>query len=367
MEKFRRAFGKLRDPRAANAQHELLEILFIALAAMLCGAQSASDMELFGRSKEGFLGQFLRLEHGIPSHDTFSRVFRLLNPAAFECHFRRFVAAFAKANRRSLTGVVAVDGKAMRRAYERGGSATPIQMVNVFAAEARMALATRRAPGRNEALGAVEVLDLLCLEGCIVTADALHCNRAFAAKVLEHEADYVLALKQNQGKLFDLVASRFTRQGPRRSAEQLQPATHDRREQRRATVIRDSSLALSQNFPGIVALGRITSRRRQLGGRAEPVAVRYFLLSKYLTPRQLLLTVRSHWSIENQLHWILDVNFDEDGCRARKDNAPENLAILLRLAVNIVRSSTNPVSMRQKIKRAAWDDSYLLELLAQMR
>jgi predicted transposase YbfD/YdcC len=310
----------------------------------------------------------LRLEHGIPSHDTFSRVFRLLNPAAFEHHFRRFMVAFVKANRKPLTGVVAVDGKALRRAYERGGSATPIQMVNVFAAETRMVLAARRAPGRNEALGAVEVLDLLCLKGCIVTADALHCNRAFAAKVLECQADYVLALKQNQGKLFDAVARRFARTGPRRSAERLEPATHDRRERRRATVICDKSLAEAQNFPGIVALGRITSRRRQLGGGpADPPAVRYFLLAKALSPRQLLLAVRSHWSIENQLHWMLDVNFNEDACRARKDNAPENLAILHRLAINIIRSHPEPTSMRQKIKRAAWDDAFLLGALTHMQ
>jgi predicted transposase YbfD/YdcC len=368
MGKFERAFAKLRDPRAANAQHELLEILVIALAATLCGAQTAAEMALFGRSKEALLRQFLRLEHGIPSHDTFSRVFRLLNPAAFEHHFRRFMAAFAKANLRSLTGVVAIDGKALRRAYERGGSATPIQMVNVFAAETRMVLAARRAPGRNEALGAVEVLDLLCLKGCTVTADALHCNRAFAAKVLERQADYVLALKQNQGKLYDAVARRFTRSGPRRSAERLEPATHDRGEQRRATVIRDKSLAEAQNFPGIVALGRITSRRRQLGGGpADPPAVRYFLLSNYLSPRQLLLAVRSHWSIENQLHWTLDVNFNEDACRARKDNAPENLAIVHRLAINIIRSHPEPTSMRQKIKRAAWDEAFLLGVLTHMQ
>ena len=366
MGKFKRAFAKLPDPRAANAQHELLEIVFIALAATLCGAQSAAEMELFGHAKAALLRQFLRLEHGIPSHDTFSRVFRLLNPAAFEHHFRRFMAAFAKANR-SHAGVVAVDGKAMRRAYQRGGAATPIQMVNVFAAETRMVLATRRAPGRNEALGALEVLDLLSLHGCTVTADALHCHRAFAAKVLERGADYVLALKQNQSKLYDLVASRFARQGPRRSAERLEPATHDRREWRRATVIHALCLATTANFPGIVALGRITSRRHQLHGRADPVVVRYFLLSQYLSPRQLLLTVRSHWAIENQLHWMLDVNFNEDACRARADNAPENLAILHRLAINIIRSHPDAISMRQKIKRAAWDNSYLLGVLSHMR
>ena len=367
MGKFKQAFRKLRDPRAANAQHDLLEILVIALAATLCGAQSAAEMALFGRSKQALLRQFLRLEHGIPSHDTFSRVFRLLNPAAFEHHFRRFMAAFVKANRQPLSGVVAVDGKALRRAYERGCSATPMQMVNVFAAETRMALAVRQAPGRNEALGALEVLRMLCLKGCTVTADALHCHRVFAATVLDRGADYVLALKQNQSKLYAAVASRFARKGVRRSAERLEPTTHDRREWRRATVIRDSSLAAAKTFPGVVALGRITSRRRQLGGSATPPLVRYFLLSKYLSPRQLLLTVRSHWAIENQLHWMLDVNFNEDACRARKDHAPENLAILLRLAINFIRAHPEPISMRQKIKRAAWDDSFLLGLFRHMR
>ena len=367
MVKFKRAFAKLRDPRAANAQHNLLEILFIALAATLCGAQGASEMVLFGRSKEALLRQFLQLEHGIPSHDTFSRVFRLLNPRAFEHHFRRFMAQFAKANGLQLGGVVALDGKARRGAYDRGCSATPLQMVNVFAAEARLALAARRAPGRNEVAGALDVLDMLCLKGCILTADALHCHRAFASKVLERGADYVLALKQNQSKLCAAVVSRFARKGARRSAERLEPSTHDRREQRRATVIRDTSLATDHNFPGIVAIGRITSRRRYHDRPAEPVAVRYFLLSKYLSPRQLLQTVRSHWAIENQLHWMLDVNFNEDASRARKDNAPENLAILLRLAINILRTHPQPGSMRHKIKRAAWDDAFLLDLISHMQ
>ena len=201
MRRFRKAFRSMPDPRAANARHDLLEILFIALAAVLCGAESCAEMEEFGHSKEGVLRMYLRLEFGIPSHDTFSRVFRLLDPQAFEAAFRRFMAAFAKANGLELTGVVAIDGKAVRGAYERGGQATPLHLVNVFAVEARMALAQRKAPGRNETAGALEVLDLLCLEGSIVTADALHCHRAFAAAVLERGGDYVLAIKANRGPL----------------------------------------------------------------------------------------------------------------------------------------------------------------------
>src|SRR5437016_3532205 len=165
MGRFKQVFRRLADPRADNSRHDLLEVVFIALAAMLCGADSCSDMADFGQAKEELLRLFLRLEHGVPSHDTFSRVFRLLNPQAFELAFRRFMAAFAKANGLKLTGVVAVDGKALRGAYERGGRANPLHLVNVFAVDARMALAQQKAPGRNETAGALEVLELLCLEG----------------------------------------------------------------------------------------------------------------------------------------------------------------------------------------------------------
>jgi predicted transposase YbfD/YdcC len=367
MGKFKKVFRALRDPRAANARHELLEVVFIALAAVLCGAETASDMARFGHAKKDVLGLFLQLEHGIPSHDTFSRVFRLLDPAAFERAFRRFTVAFAKANRLDLTGVVAVDGKALRGAYARGRNATPLHLVNVFAVEARMAVAARQAPGRNEAAGALDVLAMLCLKRCIVTTDALHCSRAFAAAVLDREADYVLALKENQRKLFAAVARRFARAGPRSTAQRLEPATHDRREARRATVIRDTTLAQTQAFPGIAALARITSRRRRQGNRADPPCVRYYLLSKYIPASKLLQIVRSHWSIENQLHWMLDVVFQEDANRARTDNAPENFAILRRLALNLIRAHPAPISMRQKIKSAAWDNSFLLALLSHMQ
>jgi predicted transposase YbfD/YdcC len=367
MGKFRNIFRDLPDPRAPNALHDLLEILVIALAAVLCGAKGPTDMALFGRSKEKLLRQFLRLEHGIPSHDTFGRVLRALDPGAFELAIRQFIAAFAQANGIKLTGVVAIDGKALRGAYERGRASTPLQMVNVFATEARMALAARKAPGRNEAQGALEVLGMLALEGCIVTSDALHCSRPFATTVLERGADYVLALKQNQGKLFDAVARRFARGGKRSTAGRRESSGHDREETRRATVIRDTSVAAANRFPGVAALARITSRRRLRGQRADKPVVRYYLLSKYMPAKRVLQIARSHWAIENQLHWVLDVVFDEDAGRTRKDNAPENLAILRRFALNIVRSHPDPISMRQKVKRAGWDDAFLLDLIGHMR
>ncbi len=367
MRKFRRIFRCLPDPRAANSLHDLLDILVIALAAVLCGAKGSTDMALFGRSKRKLLQEFLALKHGIPSHDTFGRVLQALDPEAFEAAFRRFMTAFAKANGIKLTGVLALDGKAVRGAYERGRSSTPLHMVNVFATEARMALASRKAPGRNEAKGALDVLCMLSLEGCIVTGDALHCNRPFAKTVLRRGGHYVLALKENQGKLFEAVERRFARAGQRSTVKRVEPSTHDRHESRRATVIRDTSVGAANRFPGVAAVARITSRRRQYGKRADKPVVRYYLLSKYVPAKRVLQIVRHHWAIENQLHWVLDVVFDEDGARTRKDNAPENLAILRRFAINIIRSHPDPVSMRQKVKRAGWDDPFLLDLISHMR
>jgi predicted transposase YbfD/YdcC len=367
MVKFKKVFQKLVDPRATNARHELWEVLFIALAAVLGGAKSCCDMALFGRSKEEFFREILPLEHGIPSHDTFSRVFRLLNPEAFEKAFRQFMVAFVEKNGIELKGIVAIDGKAVRGAYERGKAATPLHMVNVFATEARMALASRKAPGRNEAKGALELLRTLSLEGCIVTSDALHCSRPFAAAVLARGADYALALKKNQSKLFDGVARCFARSGKRSVAYQREPSTHDRHEIRRATVIRNTSLGVANKFPGVVALARVTSHRRQHGKRAQKPFVRYYLLSKYMSAKQALRVSRSHWNIENRLHWLLDVIFAEDANRTRKDNGPENLAILRRLALNIIRNHPVNTPLRHKVNRAGWDNAFLLEVFSHMR
>jgi predicted transposase YbfD/YdcC len=367
MGKFKKVFRRLSDPRAANARHDLLEVLVIALAAVLCGAETCSDMAEFGEAKADLLRLFLRLEHGIPSHDTFSRVFRLLKPEAFEAAFQRFMSAFAKTNRLNLTGIIAVDGKALRGAFERGSRYEPLHLVNVWAVEARMSLAQQKAPGRNETKGALEVLGLLSLEGSIVTADALHCHRAMAKTVLDRGGDYVLAIKANRGPLFKAVVAQFARSGERSTTKKVEPSTHDRREARRATIMRNTSLAAVHNFPGVVAIGRVTSRRQVQGNRAEPLVVRYYLLSKSMSAKRLLQVTRSHWTIENQLHWVLDVHFDEDGNRARMDHAPDNLARLRRLALNILRSCPGPTSIRRKIKRAGWDDSFLLALFGHMR
>jgi len=362
MGKFKKAFGDLPDPRAANARHNLLDVLVIALAAILCGAEGCADMEDFGLAKEGLLRQFLRLDHGIPSHDTFSRVFRLLDPQAFEAAFRDFMAGFAK----QLRGVVAVDGKALRGAFERGRRSTPLQLVNVWAAEARLAIAQRLAPKRNEVAAALEVLALLSLDGCTVTADALHCHAEMARRILDRGGEYVLALKENQSALFADAQALLDASPHPPQAEQVLTASHGRDERRRAMVVRAATLARQHGFPGIAAVARVELQRRVADLDEEPL-VRYFLLSKLCSPARLLAITRTHWGIENQLHWVLDVVFDEDRARNRKDNGPENLAILRKLALNLIRSHPDKASIRRKIKRAGWDEAFLLTMLAQMR
>jgi predicted transposase YbfD/YdcC len=362
MERFKKAFRGLADPRASNARHDLLEVLVIALAAVLCGAENCADMADFGRAKEALLRQFLRLEHGIPSHDTFSRVFRLLDPQAFEAAFRRFMAGFAK----QLRGVVAIDGKALRGAFETGRRSTPLQLVNVWAAEARLAIAQRLAPNRNEVAAALEVLELLSLEGCIVTADALHCHAEMARGILGRGGAYVLALKENQSALFADAQALLEPIAKTPQAERVDIASHGRDERRQTVVVRAAALARKHDFPGIAAVARVELQRR-VGGSDEDPIVRYFLLSKAWSPARVIAITRSHWGIENQLHWVLDVIFDEDGARNRKDNGPENLAILRKLALNMLRTHPDKTSIRRKIKRAGWDEAFLLSMLAQMR
>jgi len=362
MDRFEETFGTLPDPRAPNARHELSEILVIALAAVLCGAESCADMADFGSSKEPLLRQFLRLEHGIPSHDTFSRVFRLLDPVAFEAAFRQFMGEFAK----TLQGVVAIDGKALRGAFERGQRTAPLHLVNVWAAEARLAIAQRVAPKRNEVAAALEVLALLSLDGCTVTADALHCHADMARAILARDGEYALALKENQSALFADAQSLLEPMAKHALVERPDRPSHGRQEQRSAVVVPADELADKHAFPGLAAVGRVELRRR-LNGRNEPPMVRYFLLSHRLSPTELVAITRSHWTIENQLHWVLDVVFDEDRARSRKDNAPANLALLRKLALNMLRAHPDKASIRRKIKKAGWDDAFLVNVLAQMR
>jgi predicted transposase YbfD/YdcC len=361
MERFRTCFGDLADPRTGNAQrHNLCEILLIALAATLCGAESCVDMALFGRAKEPLLRRFVRLEGGIPSHDTFSRVFRLLDPDAFEASFGRFVAAFAAPS----SEVVAVDGKTARRSFDRQGGRRPLHMVSAWGVEQRLVLGQRRVDGASNEIEALpELLALLALDGRIVTADAMHCQKATAQTILDRGGDYVLALKGNQAALLGDV--RLWLDDPATTPDdacQTVDGDHGRIETRRATVAHDVAWLEHHRFPGLAAVAKVTAVR-ELDGKTT-TASRYYLLSKPLPAARLAQVVRAHWQIENRLHWVLDVVMDEDHSRARKDHAPDNLARLRRFALNLLRANPDPASTRGKIKRAGWDDAFLLEILS---
>jgi predicted transposase YbfD/YdcC len=359
MERFTQVFSALPDPRADNTAHDLTEILFIALLATLCGAQTCCDIALFAKTKEQLLRTVLVLAHGVPSHDTFSRVFRMLDPQAFEKAFRQFMRAFAQ----TLQGVVALDGKALRRAYERGKSHMPPIMVTAWSAQTRMALANVLAAGNNEAAAALQLIDLLTLKGCVVTADALHCHRAMAQAIVERDGDYALAVKDNQPALrrdAQAAVAAAARQGA--SATVTTDDGHGRDEIRVAVVASAGDMAKRHDFPGLQAVAQIKSKRN--GANTE----RYFLLSRHYRPPEVLRIVRQHWGIENGLHWPLDVLLDEDLARSRKDNAPANLAVLRRLALNVARAHPDAkTSLRGKFKRAGWDEAFLFDMLRHMR
>jgi predicted transposase YbfD/YdcC len=360
-------FASVPDPRASNSQHVLSELLFIAFAAVLCGAQCCQDMADFGVAREASLRNFLQLEHGVPSHDTFSRVFRLLDPLAFEASFRRFMAAFAaKLNGQVGTAgqVVALDGKSLSCAFEAGARTTPFHLVTAWGAENRLVFGQRPAPGRNEVEGALQLVATLDLDGAIVTADALHGNRKMAAAIRAREGDYVLALKGNRGPLYH--ATKALLEGAPVLAHGEPETTHGRVETRQAVVLPvPEDWAKRFEFEDLAAVARIDTIRRC--GATEERQSRYFVLSRMLPADRVQSIVRAHWGIENRQHWVLDVIFDEDHARARKDNAAHNLALLRRLVLNLLQSVNDKFSIRRRIKRAAWDETYFFSLLGHMR
>ena len=359
-------FREVRDPRDFNAQHDSAAMLFIALAATLCGSKSCVDFADFAAAHEEELAEIVDLGHGAPSHDSFSRLFRLLDPEEMAQAFARF----AKALREGLglgpaKGVIAVDGKRLRRGYERGRAFMPPLMVSVWDAETRLSLATRHAPGGNEVAATLAALKSLVLKGCIVTGDALHCHPRMATEVRERGAHYAIKLKANHGPLFACAQQAFAAadaKGALACYEQSDTG-HDRQERRRASVI--ARPADAPAFPDLAAIGRIETERRANGKTAEQV--HYVVLSKRLSPQRMLEVTRMHWSVENQLHWRLDVVFNEDDARTRKNYAPANLGVVRRIALDILRAHPDNRSVGRKMKLAAWKKEFFFELFAHMR
>ena len=363
MQLFLTAFRSVPDPRAENTRHNLAELLIIAFLAILCGARHCSEMAEFGHAKLEFLKRFLRLEYGIPSHDTFSTVFRMLDARALDAAFTSLTANLVAAL--AAGGVISVDGKVLRGAYDKGAKSKPRMMVSAYASGLRLTLATVAAKNGNEVDAALEVLGLIDLKGKIVTGDALHCNRKMVEAIVAKGGDYCLALKANQDSLLSDARAELGKLKPNHPTAKTETRAHGRIETRVAVVKAVKKLAAHHEFAGLKAIGRIEATR-EIDGKIE-TDVRIFALSRVLTADQLLTTVRAHWQIENALHWQLDVSFGEDAARNRKDKGPDNIAVLRRRALDVARLDKSKGSLTVKLKRAGWNHDFLLELLSHMR
>lgn len=359
MDIFLTAFADIPDPRADNARHDLGELLVIAFVAVLCGATGCAGMATFGRAKESLFRDFLKLKHAIPSHDTFSTVFRMIDPKALDAAFGRVLADVSALLREG--DVVAIDGKALRGARGKGESARTRMMVSAYAARLRLTLASRAADNGTELDAALEVLGLLALKGKVVTGDALHCNRRTVEAINARGGDWCLALKRNQDSLLSDARACFGKAKDSHPVARHEETGHGRTETRTATVVSAKGLAEHHEFPGLKGFGRIEATREIDG--ATTSETRYFALSWLPTPEVLMATVRAHWAIENALHWQLDVSFREDAARNRKDNGPTNIAVLRRRALDLVRREPSKASLSMKLQRAGWDDAFLRSIL----
>lgn len=360
MEEFEACFEGLPDPRAGNVRHDLLEVLMIALCAVLCGGERCTDMAEFAEQKAPFLRRFLRLRHGPPSHDTFSRVFRALDPEAFGNCFQVFMDRFFEVHE----DVVAIDGKTLRRSFDKASGGSALHMVSAWATGQRLVLGQVAVDAKSNEITAVpELLKMLSLKGTIITADAMHCQRGIARRIVEGGGDYALALKGNQGGLFDDVKTFLDDPETETDRHIHIDGGHGRVEAREGALSADIEwLQETHQWPGLKAVCKITSVR-EIEGEATR-RDRYFLLSKNLPAAEAVHVVRSHWGIENGLHWSLDVVMNEDQARNRKGNGPNNLAVIRHMALNLIQRNKTKGSNRAKFKRAAWNDNFLLELLS---
>lgn len=361
---------EMPDPRRGNAQrHDLLDILTIALVASICGAGSCVDFADFAEEREPLLREFLSLKGGLPSHDTFSRVFRLLDPAAFGRAFEAFLDDLGADG----SGVVAIDGKTLRRSFDRAAERSPLHVVTAFGAEARVVIGQRATGSKeNEAVAARALLETLTLDGALVTGDAAHTQSDTAELILAKGGDYLFALKANRPRMMKDVADYFAAPPAPLAVFETTDADHGRLELRRHRVSHEVDWLFSDRaypdaprLPGLATIACVEAERTVNGQTTR--AVRYYVSSATLSPERFAAAVRAHWAIENSLHWVLDVTFDEDRARNRKDNAPENLAILRKLALNVMRNARPGISIRRKRNRSGWSDAFARSILGQVR
>ncbi len=365
-----RYFVAIEDPRCSGkVEHRLIEVLVIAVCAVIACAESWDDIALYGRSKLVWLRTFLELTNGIPSHDTFRRVFMLIDPDAFEAGFAAWVGSLVDRFERE---VVALDGKTIRRSFDHGREQSPLHVVSAWASEQGLVLGQRCVDGKSNEITAIpELLDQLALENSIVTLDAMGCQTAIAEKILARGGDYLLTLKGNHKLAHAAVVEHFDQRcfrvgAPCRADCDAFDDTHGRLVRRRVFASTEAAALDALNgWPGLRTVLAVESIRSVNSAPKVESEIRYFLSSCPDSAAVLGQAIRSHWAVENALHWVLDVTFREDDSRVRDRTAARNLALLRKIALNIVgRDKTTKASVRARRKKAAWNDAYMLKLLA---
>jgi predicted transposase YbfD/YdcC len=365
-------FASIQDPRCEwRVEHRLVDILVIAVCAVLGEAESFEDIALYGRCKQEWLQRFLELPNGIPSHDTFRRVLMLVDPEAFERCFLGWVRAVFRSDE-DAPRQIAIDGKTVRGSFDRKHGRSPLHLVSAYATERGLVLAQRAAEEKKGELTVLpELLDGLDLRGCLVSLDALACRPEIAARVVGRGGDYLITLKSNQRKAHAEVrdwfaASAFALGAPLRPFFDAFDDGHGRRVRRRVFTCPDvGAFATLKDWPKLAAVLAVETIRGVNGRGKVTAEIRHCLSSAKLPPEVLAAAIRNHWRVESGLHWVLDVGFREDASRVRERNAARNLALLRRIALNLARAdSTLKASLKGKRKYAGWDDSFMATLMA---
>lgn len=362
-------FRALEDPRVERTKlHKLIDIITIAICAVICGADSWVDIETYGKSKKEWFKQFLELPNGIPSHDTVSRVFAQLDPEQFQKCFRTWIQSISKVTEGE---VIAIDGKTLRHSYDKGANKGAIHMVSAWATSQKLVLGQVKVNEKSNEITAIpELIKVLSLNGCIVTIDAMGCQREIVKTIVEQGGDYVITLKKNQGSLYERVEELFTQavmakyQGFTHSDYRYRDAGHNRKEIRYYSVLNHikSQVDPDDKWSNLKSVGRV-DYVRTVDGIAK-MSTRYFISSLVHDAAAFGQIVRSHWKIENSLHWRLDVQFEEDNSRIRKEHAPENFAVLRHIAHNVFnQDKSSKTGMKNKRLKAGWDDQYLGKVL----
>lgn len=363
-----RHFEALEDPRTAYlVEHPLLDIVALTICAVICGADTWEDIEVYGYSKQDWLKTFLPLPNGIPSHDTIARVFSLLEPTQLQECFVSWVRSIAKL---SLGEVVSLDGKSARHSYDKGAGKGAIHMVSAWANENQLVLGQVKVADKSNEITAIpKLLNILDIQGCIVTIDAMGAQTEIAEQIIDQDADYVLSLKGNQGNLHEDVEQLFNWAHKtdfkeiEHEAYQTVDKGHGRLEIRRYWLLTNvDHLEGSQRWKGLKRVGMIESERR-IKGKTTTLERRYYLTSLDGGIERFAYAARGHWGIENKLHWSLDVVFCEDDSRIRKGHAPENMTVMRKIALNLLAKESSKGSKKNKRLKAGWDNDFLVQVL----